>query len=67
MCQIVEDIVSMSSTIWQILMDAVQDSRAAAKARRSQEKIEWEKVIKAFPIDKKKKDEALELLKAQPL
>ena len=48
-------------------MNAVEASRAAEKARRLQEKVEWDNIVKIFVIDNKKKAEALELLHAQPL
>lgn len=48
-------------------MNVVQASRAAEKARRIQEKAEWDNVVKIFVLDDKKKSEALDLLHAQPL
>ena len=48
-------------------MEAVNASRAAERARRQKEKEEWDNVVRVFPIDAKKKTEALDMLRAQPL
>ena len=47
-------------------MQAVEARRAAEKQKPAMEKVEWERMIVIFPIDEKKKQDAINVVRGQP-